>query len=344
VLVINTNIDMNKICPFCEKKITPSDGNHIYRCNYNILCCNKTDIKFQYLKHNFPEISGASTLETEYVKNKLSLVGIRNKYGIDYKSTQWLLNYHNIKHRTSSESCLIGSSRAKETLRKLYGEGISSPSQLETVKEKKRKTFIKKYGVDNIRKWKPFYEYIKSVIESKYNTDYAKFVSNNSKKVWDSKTDDEKNKWLNDSIHSDSAKTKSLSNRNGFIVSKIEDVVSKILSELNIIHTRQYILKYNGIRKFYDFYLPDYDVIIEVNGDYWHASPTIYHKNDLINYPFGYKTAKEIWEKDLIKKQHAEKRNIPILYIWEYELKKNKNDLINLIKNRLYELCENKIN
>ena len=134
--------------------------------------------------------------------------------------------------------------RAKETLRKLYGEGISSPSQLETVKEKKRKTFIKKYGVDNIRKWKPFYEYIKSVIESKYNTDYAKFVSNNSKKVWDSKTDDEKNKWLNDSIHSDSAKTKSLSNRNGFIVSKIEDVVSKILSELNIIHTRQYILKY----------------------------------------------------------------------------------------------------
>jgi G:T-mismatch repair DNA endonuclease (very short patch repair protein) len=335
---------MNKLCPFCKAKITPSGGNHIYSCKSNIYHLNKIDIRFEYLKYNFPQISDKHILETEYIENRLSLVGIRDKYGIDYKSTQWLLNYHNIKQRNSKQAGLIGASRTKNTLSKLYGSGITNISQLNNVKKKKKETFIKNYGVDNIRKWKPFYDYVKTVIETRYGVDYTTFVSNNSKKIWDSKTDDEKTNWLNNSIHSDEARVKSLSNRDGFIVSKIEDTVSQILSELNIIHTRQYIIKHKGIRKFYDFYLPDYGVIIEVNGDYWHASPKIYNKNDVIKYPFGYKTAKEIWDKDILKKQHAEKINIPILYIWEYELKENKSDLINLIKNKLYELCENKIN
>jgi G:T-mismatch repair DNA endonuclease (very short patch repair protein) len=324
--------------------MTKCDGSHIYRCNSNTIYSNKTDIRFEYLKYNFPDISTKTTLETEYNTNKLSLVGIRDKYNIDYKSTQWLLKYHNIKKRGASEACLIGANRTKQTMKSKYGDFISNPSQLNSVKEKKKKTFIKNYGVDNIRKWEGFHEYVKKIIEVRYNTDYNKFVSNKSKKVWESKTDDEKTEWLYNSILSDSAKMKSLSNRTGFVVSKIEDTVSHVLSELNIIHTRQYIIKYNGIRKFYDFYLADYDVIIEVNGDYWHASPTLYTENDVIKYPFGYKTAKEVWERDLIKRQHAERKNIPILYIWEYELKQNKNDLISFIKNKLYEICQNKNN
>jgi very-short-patch-repair endonuclease len=115
------------------------------------------------------------------------------------------------------------------------------------------------------------------------------------------------------------------------------------LVEMNVLHTRQHIIKHEGVRKFYDFYLPDYDIIIEVNGDYWHASPTLYSENDIIKYPFGYKTAAQIWQRDLEKKYHADKKNIPILYIWEHELKENKKDLVNLIKNKLYEICKDKI-
>lgn len=335
---------MNKLCPFCKNKIIPSGGGHIYSCKSNIIYTNKTDIRFEYLKYNFPQISDKYVLENEYHQNKLSLVGIRAKYAIDYKSIQWLLKYHNVKQRTSKEACLIGAHRTKNTLSTLYGNSVTNSSQLVSVKEKKKQTFIKNYGVDNIRKWKPFYDYVKTVIEARHSTEYHTFVSNNAKKVWESKTDEEKNDWLYKSIHSDAAKIKSLSNRNGYIVSNLEDSVSEVLNELNIIHTRQFIIKHKGIRKFYDFYLADYDVLIEVNGDYWHASPKIYNKDDVIKYPFGYKTAKEIWDRDLLKKQHAEQKNIPILYIWEYELKENKNDIINFLKNKLYEICENKIN
>jgi hypothetical protein len=70
--------------------------------------------------------------------------------------------------------------------------------------------------------------------------------------------------------------------------------------------------------------------IIEYHGDQYHANPRIYNETD---YPHPYRkrkgySAKDIWKMDEDKKYVAESRNYEILYIWDSEYKKNKQDTI----------------
>jgi len=61
------------------------------------------------------------------------------------------------------------------------------------------------------------------------------------------------------------------SRRRATKLSKIEEIVAKELDKLGIAYKRQY--KLVGIEQMYvlDFFLPEYDLIIECNGDYWHS-------------------------------------------------------------------------
>ena len=68
-----------------------------------------------------------------------------------------------------------------------------------------------------------------------------------------------------------------------------------------------------------DNYLNDYNLMIEVQGDYWHVNPIIYNCNGrFIN---------NTQIKDIIqdKKKHTYVKNtgIEILYIWESDIKNN---------------------
>ena len=65
-----------------------------------------------------------------------------------------------------------------------------------------------------------------------------------------------------------------------------------------------------------DFFLPDYQVIIECYGDYWHANPELYKNNSTI-----YRTPVElIWERDNLKKQLFLEHGYKFIYFWEHEL------------------------
>ena len=55
----------------------------------------------------------------------------------------------------------------------------------------------------------------------------------------------------------------------------------------------------------FDFYLPDYNILIEVNGDNIHANPEIFKETDIL-VPSKL-TAKEIWERDKKKIDFAKK-------------------------------------
>lgn len=72
------------------------------------------------------------------------------------------------------------------------------------------------------------------------------------------------------------------------------------------------------------------DTIIEFNGDYWHANPTMYNDDDIINNI----TAKEIRQLDKERYQKMNKLGYAIIVIWESAWKRDKdrliNDLINL--------------
>ena len=99
-------------------------------------------------------------LRDAYTSRQLSLPEIQKEKGIGFKACAKLLRYFNIPVRSISESRKTPVARKKilHTLKEKYN--VENPSQLEFVKEKKKKTFLKHYGVDNIWKSKKYYEWL----------------------------------------------------------------------------------------------------------------------------------------------------------------------------------------
>jgi very-short-patch-repair endonuclease len=117
----------------------------------------------------------------------------------------------------------------------------------------------------------------------------------------------------------------------GFSSSKLETKITDCLDKLNI----SYISQFRLGRKIYDIRILNTDIIIEVNGDFWHGNPNFYKDDDIIHHPFKHVTAKELWIKDEKKKEIAESKGFNIIYIWEDEINKNKNNLINMLINKI---------
>ena len=184
----------------------------------------------------------------------------------------------------------------KKALSKIDYDGLSN---------KLKDVFIKKYGVERITD-------IPGVRDK---------MSLGRRKYWDSLSDGEKNEKLKtfDEIR------KKVKYRR---VSNLEIRVQKILNEL------MYEYSCNTIICGYNFDICFKNkIIIEINGDYWHANPNKYLMDDNIIYPGGviYK-ASDIWRKDEKKRNIVENHGYKVIYLWESDLKKMKDlDIINFI-------------
>ena len=113
--------------------------------------------------------------------------------------------------------------------------------------------------------------------------------------------------------------------------SQLEQSVKNILNELNIIFKREVSFEnlygLGGLPLRFDFYLPDYNLLIECQG--------IQHKE----WREGWQTKEDFerqLEHDKRKREYAKEHNINLLEIWYYELKD--------IKNIIYKFLEEKEN
>lgn len=329
-------------CPFCNKQLSIHGENHIYSCNKEL---DKKEIKFQFIKYNYSDICDKNLLIDNYINNLKSLPDLKKEFNIPYKSTIFLLNYYNIPVRSIKESnILITNKKCKETCISKYG--VDNISKLDFIKNKKKETFIKNYGVDNIWKSKEYYNWLHNYMLEKYGKKSIPNRYGNMNKYYDNLSDEnKKNKmikplkkyieyWNN---LTDEQKTNLIIRRtqhftkNGFYSSSLETKISECLDRLNISYTRQF---YIG-RKIYDIKLLNSDIILEINGDFWHGNPKIYKETDILNHPFNKTTAKNLWIKDEKKRILAEKKGYKIIYIWEKEIKENKNNLMSLILEKL---------
>lgn len=104
--------------------------------------------------------------------------------------------------------------------------------------------------------------------------------------------------------------------------SKPQVIIDSILDELSVNYQREYPSGYYSI----DNFLSDYNLCIEVMGDFWHASPVKYAK------PKYEKQTKTV-HRDIQKRKYV-KDNIgcEILYLWESDIINNKNLCTSLIK------------
>lgn len=109
--------------------------------------------------------------------------------------------------------------------------------------------------------------------------------------------------------------------------SKLEKEFSKILNSLNIKYTQWFYAK--EIKAFYDFYIPIKNIIIEVDGDFWHCNP-----NTKFALP-EYKTQKKNIKRDEQKNQWAKDNGFKLLRFWENDIKNNPQQIIEILKKEL---------
>lgn len=156
----------------------------------------------------------------------------------------------------------IGREKIKEGMLNKYG--VENSFQSEDVKQQIRKTNLEKYGVDHHLKNKDrAIENAKKVIEKK--------IENGTIKLYDGKRISE---WLKDSEYSNS-RFRVLINQYGFDIAKtmtprfscLEQIFETWLIEQEMNYKKQFTIE----NRFADFLLTDYNLIIELDGLYWHS-------------------------------------------------------------------------
>lgn len=316
---------MSKIrkCPFCGRDLKRG-SSHIYKCGNNNYKNNKIKTKYLYISYNFPDISDFKNLENEYVTNNLSLPDIKNKYGIDSKSVTFLLDNFNIKRRNISESAKsISVPKQKEAMMRNYG--VEWSSQLESVKEIKRNNNLEKFGVDNI--WKS--DWFKKNRDNFFIEKHGMNVSDYNKLYWLNLTEEKQREHMMNSVQKSS------------ISSSIELRIKSILDLMNIEYTSQKKIK-NGKDSLYFFDICVGDILIEINGDFWHANPQKYKKQDILKFPMKEIVAESLWIKDKNKYREGKKNGYNIVYLWESFIRSSSNDTLievlrDIIQNRNFK-------
>lgn len=314
---------MKKTCPFCGLILT-NGGRHIYTCSKNKQL-SKEEIKIIYIKHIFGNAI-VDDVCRDYL-NLYSMPMLKEKYGTDFNTIRFILNYKGIDIRSVKESSnLISKEKYKKTIEKKYGKGITNVSQVQKVKDKKKSTFLNHYGVDNI--WK-LAEYNKKCAElyPESHKEHLKKLHEGRNKFWENASKEDIAKLIN--------KASETRIKNGIYSSSLETRFCRILNELNITYTRQFHLKHN--KHPYDFFLCDSKIIIEINGNYWHANPKYYKENDIIKYPGKQILAKDIWERDSKYLHEAEKQGYKVLIFWEDDFICNDDELKELVIQSIIE-------
>lgn len=281
---------------------------------------DKITLKYSYLSNKFPEITNKDKLYEEYITNLSSLPMIRNKYSIDYKNILFLLSYFNIEKRTVKESCLIGAKRQAKT--NIVKYGVKNVSQIEEVKIKKENTFIKNYGVNNIWKTSDYRKISHEIMINKYGKGSIPDKNNNQ------------NHWGWKHLNNEDREKRIVTNLTTYGTSSLEKRIQLLLLELKIIFTTQFkICNY-----YFDISVANTNIILEINGDYWHGNPIKYEANDLLSFPNGYVLVEDLWKKDENKKNVATKEGYKVFYLWESEIQKSSNeDLKSKLRKIIYD-------
>jgi len=106
--------------------------------------------------------------------------------------------------------------------------------------------------------------------------------------------------------------------------SSAEKCVMNVLNSHEINYTHQFFLQTDdGDTKSYDFYIPKYNTLLEVDGDYWHGGPK-YNKH--------FKGVKKVKENDRLKDNLAKESGYNIVRVWESEIEKKKDIVVEKIK------------
>lgn len=107
--------------------------------------------------------------------------------------------------------------------------------------------------------------------------------------------------------------------------SKLESIFEHdILKKLNVGYQKQFYAK--DIKRYYDFYIPELNVLIEVDGDYYHSYGKVYEEMSPMQ--------KRNHRVDEIKNEWAGVHGYALIRIWEHDIRNNPYKVLETLRNR----------
>lgn len=105
--------------------------------------------------------------------------------------------------------------------------------------------------------------------------------------------------------------------------SKLEERFARdFLDKLGVKY--QYQFYASDIKRYFDFYLVNERVILEIDGDYFHGYGKLYEEMSPMQ--------KKNYRVDNIKNEWAAKHSIPLIRIWEHDINNNPEKVMKLLK------------
>lgn len=298
-------------CPYCKKGEYQYSTiqHHLVHCK-----CNNNSIPVNDIILNYFDKEILSEIAQKYIEG-YSINELCHLYSIKRGIIEKYFNTQSIHIRTIKEStnCIRCLDARKNTCEQHYGKGITNPSQAEEVKQQKANTFMDHYGVDNIRKLPQYYEYVNDICLKRYG---VKRISG-----WIGKSFEERKM-----IERKKQETRA---KNGYYDSMLEERIDEIMNKYNIQHKRCFWLYHHP----YDFIFGDH-ILLEIQGDYWHANPKIYKANDIM---INGKTAQDIWNYDKKFSDCLKDSKFKLVYLWE-------NDIIHMSDDDIAQWLQEQIN
>ena len=315
-----------KICEYCQNEFNPKESHSQLYCSSQCLYQGK---RRKTLETNRKRYGCDVPSQNSQIKQKVKSYFVE-KFGVenpfqnqDIKEKIRLSNLEKYGVEQVQKSQVVREKTRRTCIQKYGG---NSPMASSYVKNKIKQTNIERYGVQNVFANEDIKKKIRETNLQRYGNASSLYGTQVRKKViatWNTKYG------VNNPFCIPSVRLKCIKSITK--ISKLQLCIKSLLLQNHIEFQQQFpILPY-----FYDFRIGK--LLIEVNGDYWHANPLFYQQNQEINYPrMGKKLAKQIWAKDKEKYQCAIKLGYKVIYLWQNQIKSmNSQQLIKQIRKYL---------
>lgn len=353
---IQYKLEERPVCKFCGGHVS-FNGYHKGSMHYSACCCSSCHAKYtkdkrfetnikKYGRKNF----GSAEKVKEYWINHY---GVDNPAKVDFvKKKMRETNLKKYGFNCSSKSEIV-KEKIKQTCLKRYG--VEYTGQIEEAKEKSKKTCLEKYGSEYYIGSKDRLEKTIEFSKQNYNVDWftkSEEIKNKAKKTMLRRYGVEysmqipKNKeymsYLMSSYEMQERRYNTMKRNHTFNSSSTEEELFLYIKSRFPKVVRQYKDK-NRYPYFCDFYIPELDYFIELQGYYTHGKhpfdPNSNEDLQLIEY-YKKKYGEDcqpitIWSiKDVEKRECAKRNNLNFKEVWSVEDGKNfVNDLYDVYIN-----------
>ena len=353
---IKYKLEERPVCKWCGGHVS-FNGYHKGSMHYSACCCSSCHAKYTKDKRfetNIKKYGRKNFGSAEKVKEYwISHYGVDNPAKTDFvKKKMRETNLRKYGFNCSSKSEIV-KEKAKQTCLKRYG--VEYAGQIEEAKEKSKKTCLEKYGSEYYIGSKDCLEKTIKFSKQNYNVDWftkSEEIKNKAKETMLRRYGVEysmqipKNKeymsYLMSSYEMQERRYNTMKRNHTFNSSSTEEELFLYIKSRFPTVVRQYKDK-NRYPYFCDFYIPELDYFIELQGYYTHGKhpfdPNSNEDLQLIEY-YKKKYGEDcqpitIWSiKDVEKRDCAKRNNLNFKEVWSLEDGKNfVNDLYSVYIN-----------